>query len=62
MTENTNFSPHPTPLEMPVGLKANDPVRSKRTEGRVPHILADQQALHQWQRNVEKLRQKEASQ
>lgn len=61
MSKNTDIF-HPHPLEVMLSLKANNPVRRKRPEGRVPHILADQQALHQWQRNLEKLRSKDASQ
>lgn len=60
MNELTNLSPDADSLDLVSGLKAINPVRSKRDEGRVPYILTDQQALYQWHRNLEKLRLKDA--
>lgn len=61
MNESMDIPTHTTsPLQVQVSLIAKDPVRSKRPEGRVLHILTDPQALNQWQSNLEKLRLKDA--
>lgn len=61
MNETLDIPKHPSPVQVQASQVAKDPAHFRRPEGRVPYILRDQQALIQWQCNLEKLRLEDAS-
>lgn len=58
MNENRDHSPLSL-ADLPDSKSVLGVAKKKKPQGRVPHILADQQALEEWQHNLAKLREKD---